>query len=213
MPNSICGPWLADELVFGANSGEARRGAESKAADPEAARRRHHTRQAWHAWGVCWALLNEPLVYTDDCKNEDVREERAALFKVSVDAFVRAHVAAAGTTEGLYMHILHAHVPDQIRRWGDLRPRQTQGLEHAHKIRKQVGLNASNRKQGQRILTMLRHKSLWAAILRAEKEDYHVVVAAAKKRALMLRVHRKISKNAVFDQSELLLCDPLTILV
>ena len=46
--------------------------------------------------------------------------------------------------------------------------------------------------------------------LRSEKEDYHVVVAAAKKRALLLRMHRKINKNAVFDQSELLLCDPLT---
>ena len=210
MPNSSCGPWLADDVVFGANSGEALRAAEAKASDYEAAQRRHHVRKAWYAWGVCWALLNKPLVYTDERKNEDVREERAELFKKSADAFVRAHVAAVGTTEGLYMHILHAHVPDQIRRWGDLRPRQTQGLKHAHKIRKQVGLNASNRKKGQRIHTMMKHKSVWAAILRSEKEDYHVVVAAAKKRALLLRMHRKINKNAVFDQSELLLCDPLT---
>ena len=210
MPNSSCGPWLADDVVFGANSGPVLREAESKASDYEAAKRRHHVRQAWYAWGVCWALLNKALVYTDERKQEDVRRERAELFKISVDAFVRAHVAAVGTTEGLYMHILHAHVPDQIIRWGDLRVRQTQGLEHAHKIRKQVGLNASNRKPGQRIKTMMQHKSVWAAILRSEKEDWHVVVAAAKKRALSRRLHRKITNHAVFAGSELLLCDSLT---
>ena len=133
MPNSSCGPWLADDVVFGVNSGTVLREAESKASDYEAAKRRHHVRQAWYAWGVCWALLNKALVYTDERKQEDVRRERAELFMISVDAFVRAHVAAVGTTEGLYMHILHAHVPDQIIRWGDLRVRQTQGLEHAHK--------------------------------------------------------------------------------
>ena len=210
MPNSSCGPWLADDVVFGPNSGEAIRGAEAKASNYEAAKRRHHVRQAWNAWGVCWKLLNTALVYTDDRAHEDTRNERADLFKEAADAFVQAHVAAVGTTEGLYIHIIHAHIADQIRKWGDLRPRQTQGLEHAHKIRKQVGLNASNRKQGQRIKTMMKHKSVWAAILRSEKEDYYVVVAAAKKRALLRRLHRKIVKNAVFDDSTLLLCDPLT---
>ena len=64
-------------------------------------------------------------------------------------------MTAVGATQGLYLHVLVKHVPDQIRMFGDLNTRQTQGLEHCHYCRKQVGLHATNRKPGQRLATML----------------------------------------------------------
>jgi hypothetical protein len=211
MPNSSCGPWVDDEHLFGPAALDVRTGAEEKAPDKAAAKQRHAVRHAWHAWAKCWTLLHTELGHTHAVLTlQQLRNERAELFKAAADVFVRAHVAAVGTTEGLYLHIIHAHIPAQIRKWGDLRLRQTQGLEHAHKIRKQVGLNASNRKPGQRIKTMMKHKTVWAAILRSEKEDYHVAIAAVKKRALIRRMHRKITRNAVIDENVRLLCAPLT---
>ena len=210
MPDSICGPWVHDEFLFGSTADDVKNGAEEKAANKIAAKQRHAVREAWYAWAVCWKLLNDKLTRPPGITIREVRNVRAVLFKAAADAFIRAHVAAVGTTEGLYLHILHAHVPDQIRKWGDLRLRQTQGLEHAHKIRKQIGLNASNRKPGQRIKTMMKHKTVWAAILRSEKEDYHAAVAAVKTRALLKRMHRKIMRNAVSEASMRLLCVPLT---
>ena len=208
MPDSICGPWMHDEILFGPAAHAVI--TEEKAANKEAAKQRHAVRHAWNAWAVCWTLLNQKLEHSHVLTIQQVRNERAVLFKAAADAFVRAHVAAVGTTEGLYLHIIHAHVPDQIRKWGDLRLRQTQGLEHAHKIRKQIGLNASNRKPGQRITTMMKHKTAWAAILRSEKVECHAAVQAVKQRSLVKRMHRKILKNAVCEASMRLLCDPLT---
>ena len=57
----------------------------------------------------------------------------------------------------MYLHLLVAHFPSQIRMYGDMRVRQTQGLEHCHAIRKEIGRKATNRKKGQRLLTMLTH--------------------------------------------------------
>jgi hypothetical protein len=60
-------------------------------------------------------------------------------------------MAGVGVTQGLYLHIVHAHMPDEIEKWANLRKRQSQDLEHCHKIRKCWGCDATNRRPGQRM--------------------------------------------------------------
>jgi hypothetical protein len=45
----------------------------------------------------------------------------------------------------LYIHMLHAHMADWVRELDDLRPYQSQGLEHAHNIRKPIARLLTNR--------------------------------------------------------------------
>jgi len=44
--------------------------------------------------------------------------------------------------------MLVAHVPDMIKRFGDLRLYQVQGLEHCHSIRKRLAVTLTNKKPG-----------------------------------------------------------------
>ena len=183
MPDSECGPWIAKEVLFGepAASAHAQADANKQARNEEAALRRIRVRFAWEAWGDCWVLLNAPLLYPDDDTVQHVRNTRADEVEAMTADFVRKHVAAVGTTEGLYLHILHAHAHEQVRKWGDLRVRQTQGLEHCHKNRKQVGLNGTNRKKGQRIETMLTHKHVLAKIEREHSAGFKSRLTHQKK--------------------------------
>jgi len=80
-----------------------------------------------------------------------VWNKRADEVQVAANNFVLLHNQAVGQTQGLYLHILHSHTADQIRMFGDLRKRSSQGLEHCHKWRKQDGLQSTNRRPGQRM--------------------------------------------------------------
>jgi hypothetical protein len=155
-------------------------------------------RRVWHAWGKCWNLLHRPMEYPDEPapnQHKVVWKARAEMVKVEMDNFVALHVVACGVTEGLYLHILHAHAHTQIKRWGDLRVRQTQGLEHAHKIRKQIGLNATNRIKGQRLETMLAFKQVLQALIRWQSKDFVRNRHEKNKAALIRRTHAKILRE------------------
>jgi hypothetical protein len=198
----------------------AQREATKRAPNKEAALRRFRVRFAWQAWGTCWGLLNKPLEYPDIASVQDVRDARANEVKAATATFVKAHVAAVGVTEGLYLHILHAHAHQQVAKWGDLRVRQSQvsvcvivcvialvcvhlyvcscmsqGLEHCHKLRKQVGLNGTNRKQGQRLETMLAHKHVLAQIERTMSAGLHAALHTHKKNKQMKRMHAKVERG------------------
>ena len=54
---------------------------------------------------------------------------------------------AAGSTQGLYIHMLHEHFADMVREVGDLRPYQSQGLEHLHSFRKLIARHLTNRQK------------------------------------------------------------------
>ena len=69
-----------------------------------------------------------------------------------VNLFVKAHKK----TQGLYLHMLAAHIGEMYLQWGDLRPFQAQGLEHCHSKRKRAGLRLTNRKKGQRHVCFLK---------------------------------------------------------
>ena len=102
---------------------------------------------AWKLWAETWKLVNSTL----DVDSDATRKERALAVAKSGKEFVDAWVVAHKRTQGLYLHLLVAHVPEMIRRFGDLRSYSSQGLEHDHSVRKKIGLQLTNRKPGQRL--------------------------------------------------------------
>ena len=73
------------------------------------------------------------------------RNTRADEVQVLADAYRVAWYKAVGSTHGLYIHVLHEHLADQVRAVGDLRPYQSQGLEHLHSFRKLTARHLKNR--------------------------------------------------------------------
>jgi hypothetical protein len=94
-------------------------------------------------WCKVWDLLNKGV-------GPEERDHRANEVETAGVEYVKSWVEAHKRTQGLYVHLLVAHVPDMIRRHGCLVPYQAQGLEHMHSIRKRLGLRNSNRKKGSR---------------------------------------------------------------
>jgi hypothetical protein len=195
MPDAVCGPWVPDEVLFGPDATAAVTSAIEAAQSKEAAEQRFAVRGAWHEWGECWKLLNKPMDHSDSSLHfRDVWAARAEEVQVATKLFVTKHIAAVGMTEGLYLHILHRHVADQIRRRGDLRVRQSQGLEHCHKIRKTIGVQATNRKPGQRLETMLTHTQVLAYLRRLQSESFYASEHARNKGSKLRRLAAKIER-------------------
>ena len=205
MPDSACGTWVPDEVLFGdEDKSKAAQAAAIAAAfaagkGENCAMQRFAVRIAWHQWEVCWQLLNKPMEYPpDSCPPyllvQQIWDARALEVAAATSTFVTAHKAAIGSTEGLYLHMLHAHAAKQVRRWGDLRVRQSQGLEHSHANRKKTGLNATNRKRDQRLKTMLTFKHVLAALTRLDSVDFHANNHEKSKMQLMQRAHAKIER-------------------
>ncbi len=95
-------------------------------------------------------------MYIDGQPPEPVWAARGQEVKLAGKIFVDAHVAAFGASQGLYLHHCHVHVWQFVTIYGDLRLRQTQGLEHCHKIRKRNGCEGTNRKKGQRLEQLMK---------------------------------------------------------
>ena len=53
--------------------------------------------------------------------------ERADEVELLAHEYVKGWVASVGKTQGLYLHILLRHIPEETRKWGDLRVRSPQG--------------------------------------------------------------------------------------
>ena len=111
--------------------------------DREVARLHANIMQLWTAWRRVWRLLNNDL----DSTCAKARGARADAVQVEADAYVDAWVKVVGNTQGLYIHYMHAHVADMVREIGDLRPYQSQGLEHCHSLRKLIARQLTNRHQ------------------------------------------------------------------
>lgn len=106
-------------------------------------------------------VINAPefvtdFVYAEGQAPEPLWAARGQQVKIAGKVFVDAHVAAFGASQGLYLHHCHAHVWQFVTMFGDLRLRQTQGLEHCHKIRKRNGCEGTNRKKGQRLEQLMK---------------------------------------------------------
>ena len=120
---------------------------------PKAARDKNHTLQtryescvkAWENWAeVVWPLINNLGFESKQLKAEAVR-------KAARDFIPLFKKACAKAPKILYLHLLVAHLPEQIEQLTvDPYYYQTQGLEHRHKLRKQYHLCMTNgRKPGE----------------------------------------------------------------
>ena len=98
----------------------------------EASKQRDRVRRAWYRWELTWKKLNAPIDYSDTTKtHREVWAERADEVELLAHEYVKGWVASVGKTQGLYLHILLRHIPEEIRKWGDLRVRLSQGLHRA----------------------------------------------------------------------------------
>jgi hypothetical protein len=110
-------------------------------------------KQAWTHWSeVVWPLIN---------RLDMPRKEKAAQLRQEASKLLPLiRKAAANTTEHLYPHLLF-HLADQIER-SEVDPyfKQTQGLEHRHKLRKKIHLlNTNFKKPGeQKQISIARYK-------------------------------------------------------
>jgi hypothetical protein len=184
-PEDVCGHWIPDNVLF--QSPEAFDVFYDAAERQDvfscvAMQKSYNVRRAWFDWDCTWKLLTSKMPYPGevsamtDAHMRQVWATRADAVYVLAKRFISSWVEGVGNTQGLYLHIVVRHLPDQIRKFGDLRTRQTQGLEHCHYQRKVVGLHATNRKPGQRLATMM----VYSALKRAAMQDDEVQVASCK---------------------------------
>jgi hypothetical protein len=185
-PASLTGPWISDDVLFGTEPehATARFDAEVKAKDREACRQLMRARIVWRRWIELW------VVWSSDLAPGSTWDERADDVHALAKVFLARHTDACGTTRGLYLHVLHAHVPGQIRRFHDMRHRQAQGHEHNHKLMKMIGVLCSNRKPGERLRTILTHVHVLERLLRDEAD----VTSAKHEHAKITVIRRCQSK-------------------
>jgi hypothetical protein len=196
-PEESCGPWIPDHLLFASEKSfdDFHEEAAHSDCSVPAVRNALMVRRAWFMWDRTWKLLNSPMEFPAKATLEQVRqvwENRATAVEEYSRSFLCSWVGAVGSTQGLYLHVLVRHIPEQIRKYGDLRCRQTQGLEHCHHCRKEVGIHATNRKRGQRLQQMLAFSNVKRAAMQLDE------VAMIVLRAEQERVYKeKYAKEAV----------------
>jgi hypothetical protein len=193
-PVRVCGPWVPDSILFGddhAAATAADQASQAMASNKPAAAQRTRVRRVWHSWAQVWLLFNTDLRYRVGITRAQVHKECTDEMRVLTRQFVAGHVAAVGVTQGLYLHIVHANLPDEIERWGDLRKRQSQGLEHCHKIRKRWGCDATIRRPGQRLRTLMTLKTIRAFTKMENDHTYLGSVREQRKQATMKRIAAK----------------------
>ena len=199
-PEESCGHWIPDDILFESEAAfeEFYQEAENSDCSTPAVRNALMVRRAWFMWDRTWKLLNSPMEIPDGLTLEEVRQvwaTRATAVEEYARSFLQSWVSAVGSTQGLYLHVLVRHIPEQIRKYGDLRCRQTQGLEHCHACRKEVGLHATNRKRGQRLKQMLAFSSLKRAAMQCD-EVAMLVLKSEQVRAYKARYAKEaVSKH------------------
>ena len=196
---------VAAVSTFAAANTTAAQACDKKNYSREAQMQRDRVRRVWASWERAWNAVNADFDYSalsETCTYEDIWADRACKIRVLMHRYVSNWVACVGATQGLYLHILVAHLPDQIERWGDLRVRSSQGLEHCHKRRKKIGCDATNRKKGQRLETMLTHIVVLDHIHRLLDEDYHASTHARKKNSKLRRLTAKIARMNIMSDPQ-----------
>lgn len=141
-------------------------------------------------WRVVWALLNQDLGPSQS--DRDLRAEKIQSAGVK---FVNLWCSAHERSKGLYLHLLVAHVPGMVRRFGDLRLYQVQGLEHCHSIRKQVARLVTNRKKGQRAAQTMSYMVCQDYVSKEGRQHMEAREHAILVKARAARALRRIKKG------------------
>jgi len=111
--------------------------------------------------------------------------------------FVSSWVAAVGAkTKGVYLHMLAAHLPDFIRRFGDLNRYSTQGMEHSHKQRKQYGPLGTNFKPNERGLSQVLHSLAVEHVIQSSSSTEMQREHLREKAIRALYIQKKAEKHA-----------------
>ena len=123
------------------------------------------------------------------------RGTRADTVQKLADEWLGAWVTSVGNTQGLYIHLLHAHVADWVRELGDLRPYQSQGLEHCHSVRKLIAKMLTNRQKlgaHSRTEQTLRFLLTAAQVRRDQRNDQDAQEWAQKEETARLRKVKRV---------------------
>ena len=99
----------------------------------DAKRQRRRDLSLWESLKSAWEALNHEWEDDDD-PNE--RQMVSDMIYVRGADFMTQLTKANGGQGTFYSHILVAHIPGLILRFGDLRQYSTQAIEHLHKLRK-----------------------------------------------------------------------------
>jgi hypothetical protein len=159
----------------------------------------------WSKWRELWRVLNDAIDSTD----EKARNARADVVQKLADEFRVLWYKAVGSTQGLYVHMLHEHFADMVRLVGDLRPFQAQGLEHLHTFRKEILRHLTNRQKKlskynrnrvvQSMSTVLCKKVLQRRDSTGleEKEFYRRATCISKAKTIIKRVKNLLEQQGI----------------
>ena len=164
---------------------------EARKASSEVEDNFQHRKAAWEQYALTWKLIN--TVQDDWSVWADEVEAAAALF-------LKSWVAAiGGNSKGVYLHVLMAHIPDLIRKYGDLNKYASHGLEHTHKLLKQFAPLGTNFKPGQRGRSQLDQLLAREQNAREECTDEVALEFEKQKKARYARALRKVIKAEKMD--------------
>ena len=157
----------------------------------------------WTYWKSIWRLLNDAI----DSNNKTECSARADAVQSAADLWLKAWVRAHKKTQGLYIHILVHHLSDMVRRYGDLRPYQSQGLEHTHSQRKRAALTLTNRRAQSATCTIARTEQLLTHVVAEDHtrkrqrhnldQQKHAQLEKTKKARVEARVKQLYSQGVV----------------
>ena len=149
--------------------------------------------ECWNLWEELWRVLNNAIDSTD----ATARGARADEVQKLADAWLDAWVDVVGNTQGLYIHLLHAHLADWVRELGDLRPYQSQGLEHCHSVRKLIAKMLTNRqKYGKRSRTEQTLRFLLTAqhVRQQQRDNEDALEHLRKERAEQVKKEKRVKR-------------------
>ena len=159
---------------------------------PEEERKKRSVGEKYDRAFKMWQCYTEklwPLI----CKQGMDREVKAEQVQKLALEFTEFFVECCGATEHLYIHMLNAHLPDQIRTFPvDITKFQTSGLEHGHKMRKQWASAMISHIQSVPGAT----KTV-SSYVRNEGTDNAVTVASYMQRVGFSRIHQLLRNETV----------------
>ena len=142
-------------------------------------------------WDVCWALIKA---------DKFDREAWAVEIENAGAEFITAWVAAVGgATKGVYLHMLQAHIPDLVRRFGNLSKYSSQGLEHTHKMQKRFAPLGTNFKPGERGRSQLDQMLALEHVAQGVHEAAMQLEFAKDKKDRLARAKRKAKKISKWE--------------
>jgi hypothetical protein len=103
---------------------------------------RAEAEKMWKLWEIVWELLRS------ENETGETNDQRANLLQTSILAWAVQYRSVCGHSAGVYFHILVAHMPEFVRKYGCLSKYSAQGLEAGHYVRKQILLHCTNGKHG-----------------------------------------------------------------